>query len=167
MWKHNYWKRITCCFLGLTSQVNRALCCSLTFNKQTYLLIRKHFYHLFDNTGFASKSAFQALSPPCFMLLHHDYRTTCFAKWKSIINVWHSQEIIWLTSVVPTTQQEKIRKTVVQSQPRQEVSGTSSQPISWVTGYGGTHLSPQVKRRHKQDCGPVPPAQIHETLTEK
>jgi hypothetical protein len=49
--------------------------------------------------------------------------------------------------VILASWEVKIRRTVVQGQPGQNVSKTTSQP----TQHGGTHLSSQLDRKHKME----------------
>jgi hypothetical protein len=56
----------------------------------------------------------------------------------------------WFTSVIPATQEVKIRKIMVQGHPEQKVSETLPH-LSKQAGHGSTCLSSQLRGRHRSD----------------
>jgi hypothetical protein len=65
--------------------------------------------------------------------------------------------------VILATWEAKIRRIIVQGQPRQKVHKTSSQPIK--AGRGDMHLSSQLHETCKQgSCGPGWPGHKREIL---
>jgi hypothetical protein len=60
----------------------------------------------------------------------------------------------WLTPVIPATQEFEIRRTVTQGQPRQKVSKSLSQPVSWAwRRISGPSFVGDINRRVKVQAG--------------